>query len=91
VIGLPLSKWRDVVGLVVTNINNHKAPQKRRLQLLKEFFTRTTAHVPDLPQFFKFNVGDTVNVDLSTLKRKDLGFKYSLYVGKPSQPQQEGN
>lgn len=81
-VGLSLAHWRDFISYVTNSINNFKKPNKRRMLLLTDFFTRTTVHVPDLPHFFKFKVHDRVQLDLPTLKRKDMGFKWSLYAGK---------
>lgn len=50
--------------------------------MLKEYFSQDTVHVPDIPEFFKFNINDKVRLDLSTMERKELNFKWSLNPGK---------
>ena len=39
-------------------------------------------HLPNIDNFYKFNLNEEVLVDLSTLKRKELNFKWSLHPGK---------
>ena len=82
--GLSLARWRDFVPEVVNSINrfNKKTLPKSRIKLLTEFFTRKTVHLPNLEQFFKFNLDEEVLVDLSTLKRKEMNYKWSLHPGK---------
>jgi len=79
-----LARWRDFVPEVVNSINrfNKKTLPKSRIKLLTEFFTRKTVHLPNLEQFFKFNLDEEVLVDLSTLKRKEMNYKWSLHPGK---------
>jgi len=78
-----LAKWRDFVPEVVNSINQFKKPlPKSRIKLLTDFFTRKTVHLPNIDNFYKFNLNEEVLVDLSTLKRKELNFKWSLHPGK---------
>lgn len=67
---------------VVNSINNFKKPfPKSHLSILNKFFTRDTVHLPALPQFFKYDLEDEVQIDLSTRERRDLSFKWSLHPG----------
>jgi hypothetical protein len=54
------------------------------MQMLKAFFTEspTTVLPQSLSHLYKFNVGDSVRINASPTQRRDLGFKYSLNIGK---------
>jgi len=71
---------------VVNSINSGKKRDlKSHLQILKAYFTRDTVHIPYIPSVFKYQVGERVNIDLSTTARKQFGYKYSLHPGKALQ------
>jgi hypothetical protein len=81
--GEKLNKWRDNIEAVVNSINSGKKRDlKSHLQILKAYFTRNTVQFPYIPSIFKYQVGERVNIDLSTAARKQFGFKYSLNPGK---------
>lgn len=50
-------------------------------QLMLSYFTRPVVLLPQQDQFFRFKIGDTVQIDLSPRERKNLAFKYSLNKG----------
>lgn len=80
----PLTKWRDNLDTIVNIINQNKPQYKSVMQMLKAFFTEspTTVLPQSLNHLYKFNVGDSVRINASPTQRRDLGFKYSLNIGK---------
>jgi hypothetical protein len=87
----PLTKWRNYLDNVVNVINRNKKEYKSVLQLLTAFFTPTvdnkdnTAYLPrSVSSFYKFNINDTVRINVMPAQRKNLSFKYSLNIGKIS-------
>ena len=87
----PLTKWRHYLDNVVNVINRNKKEYKSILQMLTAFFTPnndnnkndTVAHLPHSEaSFYKFNIDDTVKINVMPAQRKNLGFKYSLNIGK---------
>jgi hypothetical protein len=75
----------------VNVINRNKKEYKSILQMLTAFFTPnndnnkndTVAHLPHSEaSFYKFNIDDTVKINVMPAQRKNLGFKYSLNIGK---------
>jgi hypothetical protein len=89
----PLTKWRHYLDNVVNVINRNKKEYKSILQMLTAFFTPNTdnnkndtvAHLPHSEaSFYKFNIDDTVRINVMPAQRKNLGFKYSLNIGKLS-------
>ena len=84
----PLTKWRNYLDPVVNLINRNKKEYKSVLQMLTAFFTANsqndTAHLPQsIASFYKFKINDTVRINVMPAQRKNLGFKYSLNIGKP--------
>jgi hypothetical protein len=81
---LPLSQWKNHLETVVNVINNHHAVIfKSQLQMLKAYFTTPTLYIPQTYEpFYRFNVGDTVKMDVPPEIRKSLSFKYTLNKGK---------
>ena len=79
----PLTKWRNNLETVV-NIINQKKPQYKSVdQMLTAFFTQNPTLIPQsMTQFYKFNIGDIVRINAFPNQRRNLGFKYSLNIGK---------
>lgn len=51
--------------------------------MLKAYFTTPTLYIPQTYEpFYRFNVGDTVKMDVPPEIRKSLSFKYTLNKGK---------
>lgn len=69
---------------VVNSINRFKKKPvpKSRLKLLTDFFTRKSVYLPNIDHFFKFNLNEQVQVDLSTHERRDFSHKWSLHPGE---------
>ena len=85
----PLTKWRNYLDNVVNIINRNKKEYKSVLQMLTAFFTANdenkddTVHLPQsIASFYKFKINDTVRINVMPAQRKNLGFKYSLNIGK---------
>jgi hypothetical protein len=89
----PLTKWRNYLDNVVNTINRNKKEYKSVLQMLTAFFTPnaapgkseddTAVHLPQsLSSYYKFNINDTVRINVLPAQRKNMGFKYSLNIGK---------
>jgi len=72
------------VAEVVNSINRFKKKPvpKSRLKLLTDFFTRKSVYLPNIDHFFKFNLNEQVQVDLSTHERRDFSHKWSLHPGE---------
>jgi hypothetical protein len=83
VTGQPLNQWKNYLNQVITTINMHNERKYKSFnQLLTDYFTRSTVLLPqDHNTFYKFNVNDTVAIDVTPSQRKMLGFKYSLNRG----------
>jgi len=86
----PLTKWRNYLDNVINIINRNKKEYKSILQMLTAFFTVNNVNkdnIAHLPQsessFYKFNLDDTVRINVMPAQRKNLGFKYSLNIGNP--------
>ena len=55
--------------------------------LLLSYFTQPVHVLPQSqPQFYKFNIGETVRMDVLPNERKSLAFKYSLNPGNILNP-----
>jgi hypothetical protein len=81
----PLTKWRNNLEKVVNIINQNKKQYKSVMQMLMDYFTQNTIILPQsLPHYYKFNVNDTVKINAFPTQRRNLGFKYSLNIGKLS-------
>jgi len=82
--GLALHKWRDYLSQVVSTINMHQKHSFKSINnMMIEYFTRK---LPTLPQnqtkFYKFNLGETVGINVTPAQRRSFSFKYSLHFGK---------
>lgn len=79
----PFTQWRNYLEKVLTIINQNKKQYKSIMQMLTAYFTKETVVLPQtLPHYYKFNVNDTVRIDASPAQRRNLGFKYSLNIGR---------
>ena len=79
----PLTKWRNNLETVVNIINQNKPQYKSVDQMLTAFFTQNPTLIPQsMTQFYKFNIGDIVHINAFPNQRRNLGFKYSLNIGK---------
>lgn len=80
--GLKLNSWRQVFDKAVNSINYGKQDYRSNIALLKEYFTRPAVVIPqNMSSKYKYEVGQTVMLDLSPEQRKKLSFKYSLNPG----------
>jgi hypothetical protein len=79
----PLTKWRNNLENVVNIINQNKPQYKSVMQMLTAFFTQNPTILPQsLPKLYKFNIDDSVRINAFPAQRRNLGFKYSLNIGK---------
>ena len=79
----PLTQWRNHLEQVLQIINQNKKQYKSVMQMLADFFTKETVNLPQTSdQIYKFNIGDKVSIDAFPNQRRNLGFKYSLNMGK---------
>ena len=79
----PLTQWRNYLEQVLQIINQNKKQYKSVMQMLADFFTKETVNLPQTSdQIYKFNIGDKVSIDAFPNQRRNLGFKYSLNMGK---------
>jgi len=75
-------KWRQYLPQVLNSINLKRGINRLSRQIL-DYFTRKIVLIPqNLPNFYKFTVGQKVYIDISPVQRKDLSFNYSLAGGK---------
>ena len=68
---------------VVNTLNYHDEKTFKSMRaLLLSYFTQPVHVLPQSqPQFYKFNIGETVRMDVLPNERKSLAFKYSLNPG----------
>jgi hypothetical protein len=87
----PLTKWQNYLDNVVNIINRNKKEYKSVLQMLTAFLTpnnddKKSDRVVYLPHskasFYKFNINDTVRINVTLAQRKNPSFKYGLNIGK---------
>ena len=88
---LPLGKkwpgWSSVLQRVVNVLNFDKVNYPNTKAIYSAYYASVNSETVVLPShsgFFKYTVGQSVQVNLSKLVRKDITFKWSLYGGKTS-------
>jgi hypothetical protein len=81
--GLALSAWKSVLEWAVNAINYRRNAWRNNLALKKHFFTRATPILPQtMAQYYKFNIGDIVRIDLTPSERRNFSTKWSFNIGK---------
>jgi len=80
--GLKLNSWKSVLDKAVNAINFNRQPWPNNLKLQKSFFTRDVSILPqNMPQYYKFKLGEIVRLDLSPSERRSFSMKWSLNLG----------
>jgi hypothetical protein len=84
-LGKKLTAWASVLQRVVDVLNYDKITYRNSKAVYSAYYSDehlNTVVLPSHRSFFKYQIGDTVQANVSVAERKHISFKYSLHGGK---------
>jgi len=84
-LGKKLTAWASVLQRVVDVLNYDKITYRNSKAVYSAYYSDehlNTVVLPSHSSFFKYQIGDTVQANVSVAERKKISFKYSLHGGK---------